>query len=257
MHSAFGFKNRNEHLKHLFHALSNIIDQLVFNVHLQLTLLLLHPILQQRESPETLDFLMMTNGTVPGRGMQKVKEHPYVVGSLVQQHLSTTLCELLLEVHPSSQVRTSTWAFYNGVRYHSKAYIKKERKRNGSDLSLQQQWTLQIWTNWAVCPYPRACGHCKGISIYCRNFAATSWANMSSSSWGIQAHQHLEFFRSWNKATRRTQPPRGDSDKTSRKSSLCTVEQFSVRLCPNTHDHNWIDIFQLSADDIILYCITL
>ena len=107
-HSAFGFKNRNEHLKHLFHALSNIIDQLVFNVHLQLTLLLLHPILQQRESPETLDFLMTTNGTVPGRGMQKVKEHPYVVGSLVQQHLSTTLCELLLEVHPSSQVRTST-----------------------------------------------------------------------------------------------------------------------------------------------------
>ena len=83
-HSAFGFESRNGHLKHLFHARSNIVDQLVFNVDLQLTLQLLHPILQQKESPKTLDFLMTTNGSVQRRGMQKVKEHTYVVGSLVQ-----------------------------------------------------------------------------------------------------------------------------------------------------------------------------
>ena len=61
--------------------------------------------------------------------MQKVKEHTYVLGSLVQQHLSTTLCELL-EVPPSSQVQTFTQTFYNGVCYHSKAYIKGQGKRN-------------------------------------------------------------------------------------------------------------------------------
>ena len=128
-HSAFGFESKNGHLKHLFHARSNIVDQLAFNVDLQLTLQLIHPILQQRESPEVLDFLMTTNGSVLRRGMQKVKEHMYIVGSLVQQHLSTTLCELL-EVPPSSQVQTFTRTFYNGVRYHSKAYIKGQGKRN-------------------------------------------------------------------------------------------------------------------------------
>ena len=56
------------------------------------------------------------------------KEHMYIVGSLVQQHLSTMLCELL-EVPPSSQVQTFTRTFYNGVRYHSKAYIKGQGKR--------------------------------------------------------------------------------------------------------------------------------
>ena len=74
-HSAFGFESKNGHLKHLFHARSNIIDQLICNVDiLQLTLQLLHPILEQKESPETLNYL---NKIAPRRHMQQVKEHTY------------------------------------------------------------------------------------------------------------------------------------------------------------------------------------
>ena len=70
----FGFESKNGHLKHLFHSHSNIVDQLVFNVDLQLTLQLLHPILLQKESPETLDYLMTTNGSAPRRGMPASEE---------------------------------------------------------------------------------------------------------------------------------------------------------------------------------------
>ena len=54
-HSAFGFESKNGHLKHLFHSRSNIVDQLVFNIDIQQTIQLLHPMLQQKESVEVFD----------------------------------------------------------------------------------------------------------------------------------------------------------------------------------------------------------
>ena len=56
-HSAFGFENKNGHLKYLFHSRSDFVDQLVFNMDVQQTLQLIQPILQEQESDETLKLL--------------------------------------------------------------------------------------------------------------------------------------------------------------------------------------------------------
>ena len=60
------------HYALLVFALHILLQDCLSNAHvdLQLTLQLLHPILQQRESPEALDFLTTINGSIPKRGMQ-------------------------------------------------------------------------------------------------------------------------------------------------------------------------------------------
>ena len=127
-HSAFGFESKNGHLKYLFHSRVNIIDQLVFNLDVQQTLQLLHPLLLKRESIEVLEFLNAMNGNTPRRGMQQVGEHTYTLGKKMRRQASTVECELL--GIPPGQIETFARVFHNGTTYHSASYFKGKGKRN-------------------------------------------------------------------------------------------------------------------------------
>jgi len=127
-HSAFGFESCNGHLKYLFHSQANIVDQLVFNVDVQQTLQLLHPLLLQKESAEILEFLNAMNGSTPRRGIQQVGEHTYTLGKIMQRQVSTVKREVL--GIPPGLIQIFTRIFHNGTTYHSASYFKGMGKRN-------------------------------------------------------------------------------------------------------------------------------
>ena len=155
-HSAFGFESKNGHLKHLFHARSNVLDQIVFNTDIQQTLQLLYTLLQQKESLETLEFLLAMNGRAPRRGMQRVKEHTYIVGSLMQKHLSAAEYELLCST--PSDIQTFSRCFHNGTLYSSTSYVKGQGKRNNQvcQFSKEGQCKFGLIQTFALNPNPVA-----------------------------------------------------------------------------------------------------
>ena len=131
-HSGFGFESKNGRIKHLFHSRSNIVDQLFFNIDVQQTLQLLHPVLQQ----ESAEFLSFYSGTSPRRGMQSCGEGMYAVGSFDKTRLSVVNRELL----GNTQTRTFTRAFIKGALYHSAAYAKAAQgKRNNQVCHFKDQ----------------------------------------------------------------------------------------------------------------------
>ena len=183
---------------------------------------------------------MTTNGSVPRRDMQKVKEHMYIVGSLVQQHLSTTLCELL-EVPPSSQVQTFTRTFYNGARYHSKAYIKGQGKRNDQICHFNSSGQCKFGQIelFMLTPDPVAI-----VKVF-QSTEATLLQQAGQPCQVLEEYKRINILSSFVheiKATKRTQLPRGDSDKRHQgKAVYVLLDNFLydyVLKQPNTHDHN-------------------
>ena len=129
-HSAFGFESKNGCLKHLYHSRADIVDQLVLNIDIQQTLQLLHPELQQKESTETLNFLMAMNGNAPRRGMKLIDNHTYSVGRVTQKHLTVAEYTAIGMANTPSQVPVFSRCFHNGTLYHSASYLKGQGKRN-------------------------------------------------------------------------------------------------------------------------------
>ena len=129
-HSAFGFESKNGCLKHLYHSRADIVDQLVLNIDIQQTLQLLHPELQQKESTETLNFLMTMNGNAPRRGMKLIDNHTYSVGRVTQKHLTVAEYTAIGMASTPSQVPVFSRCFHNGTLYHSASYLKGQGKRN-------------------------------------------------------------------------------------------------------------------------------
>ena len=74
-HSAFGFENKNGHLKRFFHGRGNTVPQLMFNVDVSQTLQLVHMKLMETESPETISFLDSSSKLAPQSNMTRISEH--------------------------------------------------------------------------------------------------------------------------------------------------------------------------------------
>lgn len=56
-HSSFGYENKNGHIKNFIHNHSDIVQQLLFNVDVNVTLQLLYPLLAANEGEDTMAFL--------------------------------------------------------------------------------------------------------------------------------------------------------------------------------------------------------
>ena len=115
-----------------------------------------NPLLQQKGSLETLEFLLAMNGRAPRRGMQRVKEHTYIVGSLMQKHLSAAEYELLCST--PSDIQTFSRCFHNGTLYFSTSYVKGRGKRNNQvcQFSKEGQCKFGLIQTFALNPNPVA-----------------------------------------------------------------------------------------------------
>ena len=80
-YSAFCTESKNGQLKHLYHGRGNIVDQLIFNTDIELTLQLLHKLLKQHENETTLQYLDRNCHHLHLRTqMMCVGEHAYFIG---------------------------------------------------------------------------------------------------------------------------------------------------------------------------------
>ena len=136
-HSAFGFENKNGHLKYLFHSRSDFVDQLVFNMDVQQTLQLIQPILQEQESDETLKLLQYFGGDAPRRNMKQVGDSTYAVGKIEQKEL-TRIEKQVLRTFSGSSVQSCTRIFHQGTLYHSRRYAKGLGKRDSTICSFME-----------------------------------------------------------------------------------------------------------------------
>ena len=66
MHSTFSFENRNGHLKYLFHGKHNVVNQILFNMDVSLTLQMLYPHLEQMD---ILDYIASLRHLLQGQKM--------------------------------------------------------------------------------------------------------------------------------------------------------------------------------------------
>ena len=127
-HSAFGFESKNGHR---FHSRSAILDQLVFNMDVQQTLKLIHPMLQEHKSEETLEILQSFGGDAPRRNMRQVGDNTYTVGKVEPKKLSSTERQAL-QIHADSCVQSCSRMFHQGTLYHSTRYAKGFGKRDST-----------------------------------------------------------------------------------------------------------------------------
>ena len=93
-HSAFGFENKNGHLKRLFCGNTDVSSQIVFRVDVCQMLQLLYAQLQTCESTKTMEFL--GSHTAPRSNMIYIRKHMYFVGQTKKITLSTEQAAIVI-----------------------------------------------------------------------------------------------------------------------------------------------------------------
>ena len=127
-HSAFGFENKNGHLKRFFHGRGNIVPQLMFNMDVAYTLQLVHHNLAQIESSETIAFLDKSSRLAPRSNMSRIGEHTYIVGPC---NIKTPTHEQSIALGGSEPVPCFFKLFKDGVVYHASTGVNR-RKRDST-----------------------------------------------------------------------------------------------------------------------------
>ena len=127
-HSSFGYENKNGHIKHFIHNITEVVKQLLFNLDDHLTLQQLHSSLEVHETEEVLDFL---SHTCRRANMLQLDSHLYAVGKLQSKSLMEDEA-VALELELGTKVKVFTRLFRGGVMYHSTTYHKSEGKRNST-----------------------------------------------------------------------------------------------------------------------------
>jgi len=94
-HSTFDFESKHNQLKHLFHGKHHIVQQLLFNVDIDITLQLLFPRLLQTETDNTMTYLSRRKHQVSRPNMSLISEHNYVVGVCNKVNLSPEQASVL------------------------------------------------------------------------------------------------------------------------------------------------------------------
>ena len=112
----------------MIHAKSDVLDQLVFSVDVDLTMQLVQGDLEQNDGEQTLSYLAKLRGQVPRASMTSIGESVYCVGKL--DYAEVTEEEATALSITSTRVRTFSRAYLRGVLYHSTLYDKGKGKRN-------------------------------------------------------------------------------------------------------------------------------
>ncbi len=118
-HSAFGFESKNGQLKHLYHGKNNIVNQLLFNVDVSLTLQLVHPHLVRSESERTMEYIDRVSHIAPRSNMTHISQHTYAVGQIRVTTVTTEQSEAL---DSEGLMEVFTRLFKDGALYHSTSY---------------------------------------------------------------------------------------------------------------------------------------
>lgn len=127
-HSAFGFENKNGHIKNMFHSKSSITDQLTFAADVIQTLNLVQTQLEDKESKATLDFIARMSGRAPRGNMRMLKDHIYAIGQTKLMPLNSYESILVREEHAPVFAR----ACCNGIIYYSEQHYGGQGKRNNT-----------------------------------------------------------------------------------------------------------------------------
>lgn len=115
-HSAFGFENKNGHLKRHIHGRGNVVPQLMFNVDVSHTLQLVHYKLAQCESEKTMNFLNASSGLAPRSNSTQIGEHLYIVGRC---HVKSPTSEQCAALGVEGSIACFYKLYKNGVLYHA------------------------------------------------------------------------------------------------------------------------------------------
>ena len=121
-HSAFGFENKNGHLKRFIHSRGNVVSQLMFNVDVSYTLQLVHHKLAQYESNETMNFLNSSSQLAPRSNMAQIGEHTYIIGHC-QVKLPTS--EQSSALGTEEPIPCFSKLYKNGVVYHAASFFSQ------------------------------------------------------------------------------------------------------------------------------------
>ena len=140
-HSAFGFENKNGHLKQLFHGKDNVVDQLLFNVDVRLTLQLLYPCIEQTENDRTMNYInSLKSPTYHKSKMIAIGLHTYVLGAVKLLSPST---EQMEAIHHSGPIESFTCLLKNNIHYSVVSYRSGSLKRDDSICVFQDQHSIK------------------------------------------------------------------------------------------------------------------
>jgi len=117
-HSTFHFEHKHGQLKHLFHGKTQIINQLLFNVDLSITLQLLYPQLLEIEDDDVISFLTKNRRSLSN--MTSIGAHTYVVGKVKQEKLSPERSRVIRR----GSARLFSRLYKNGMLYYATEYSK-------------------------------------------------------------------------------------------------------------------------------------
>jgi len=117
-HSTFDFESKHNQLKHLFHGKHHIIQQLLFNVDIDITLQLLFPRLLRTETDNTVAYLSQRKYLVSRSNMKCISEHIYVVGICKKINLSSEQTSVL----GLRSARMFNRLYKDGVLYYARQF---------------------------------------------------------------------------------------------------------------------------------------
>ncbi len=130
-HSAFGFESKNGQLKHLFHGRNNIVNQLLFNVDVSLTLQLVHPHLVRTENERTMEYIDHVGNIAPRSTMTYICDHTYAVGPIRSTSLTTEQSEAL---GYDGSVQGFARLFTAGALYYSTSYARSSNGKRDNTI---------------------------------------------------------------------------------------------------------------------------
>jgi len=155
-HSTFDFEHKHGQLKHLFHGKTQIINQLLFNVDVSITLQLLYPQLLEIEDDDVISFL-----TKNRRSLSNMTSITYVVGKVKQEKLSPERSRVIRR----GSARLFSRLYKNGILYYATEYSKGcTWKRDNSICAFIGNNDGEIYFGridaFLLDPYPLALLHC-------------------------------------------------------------------------------------------------
>ena len=157
------YEHKHGQLKHLFHGKNRIVNQLLFNVDVSLTLQLLHPRLLAIEDDDVLS-LLTCNKHRNRSNMTNIGPHTYIIGKVNQQKLAPEQSRV---VKRSSACLFSR-LYKNGILYYATEYSKAcTGKRNNSICAYTDSMGEVNFGQiviFVLDPYPMALLHCYRIS---------------------------------------------------------------------------------------------
>lgn len=161
-HSAFGFENKNGHLKHLFHGKSDIVHQLLFNTDVSYTLQCVHNQLLVCESEQTMNYINHLSHLAPRPNMMKIGGHTYIVG---KNKAAVPTTEQSAALGYSGNIEIFSRVLKDGIPYYSTSYTRSGNSKRDNTHCYYQSDTgdssfgvIELFTST-----PRPCAFIRGL----------------------------------------------------------------------------------------------